>query len=173
MSRPTYRQKAGVIFALVALALGVMAGAALGWAGEEQPTGNDHGKKGHGEKPPPEEVTPPTETTPPPVVTTPQASVTPPGTTTAPPVTSQGTPPSTTTPPTTPQSPPTEQTSTPPTTPPTTGQPPTTSATPPLAPVAERKSLAETGLKPGLIALLGAVCLAGGGFLFRRALVND
>ena len=42
----------------------------------------------------------------------------------------------------------------------------------PLAPVAERKELAQTGLDPGLIALLGAVCLGGGGFLFRRALAR-
>jgi LPXTG-motif cell wall-anchored protein len=43
---------------------------------------------------------------------------------------------------------------------------------PALAPVAERKELAQTGLDPGLIALLGALCLAGGGLLFRRALAR-
>ena len=41
-----------------------------------------------------------------------------------------------------------------------------------LAPVVERKQLASTGLDPVLMALLGALCLAGGGLLFRRAVVR-
>jgi LPXTG-motif cell wall-anchored protein len=42
----------------------------------------------------------------------------------------------------------------------------------PLAPVAERKELAKTGIDPGLIAMLGALCLVGGGLLFRRSLAR-
>jgi LPXTG-motif cell wall-anchored protein len=40
-------------------------------------------------------------------------------------------------------------------------------------PVAERRELAQTGLDPALIALLGALCLGGGGLLFRRALARN
>jgi LPXTG-motif cell wall-anchored protein len=43
----------------------------------------------------------------------------------------------------------------------------------PTAPAAERRELAKTGLDPALIALLGAVCLGGGGLLFRRALARN
>lgn len=42
----------------------------------------------------------------------------------------------------------------------------------PLAPVAEQRKLAKTGLNPALIALLGAFSLGGGIFLFRRALAR-
>jgi hypothetical protein len=41
-----------------------------------------------------------------------------------------------------------------------------------IAPVSERRKLARTGLDPALIALLGAFSLAGGIFLFRRALAR-
>ena len=44
MSRATARQKTGVMFALVALVLGISAGAAYGWA-NEQPT--DTNNQGH------------------------------------------------------------------------------------------------------------------------------
>jgi len=40
-------------------------------------------------------------------------------------------------------------------------------------PVAKRRRLAETGLSPWLIALLGGTFLAGGSYLFRRALVRE
>ena len=43
----------------------------------------------------------------------------------------------------------------------------------PTAAAAERNQLAKTGLDPGLIALLGAMCLGGGGLLFRRALARN
>ena len=43
----------------------------------------------------------------------------------------------------------------------------------PLAPAAERKKLAETGLNPGLIAMLGVFLLGGGAFLFRRAFARQ
>ena len=45
-------------------------------------------------------------------------------------------------------------------------------ASPTLAPVVEREQLAETGLDPALMALLGVLCLAGGALLFRRALTR-
>jgi LPXTG-motif cell wall-anchored protein len=44
---------------------------------------------------------------------------------------------------------------------------------PPLAPVAERRQLASTGLNPALIAIAGMLCLVGGAFLFRRAVVRN
>jgi hypothetical protein len=178
MSRPKYRQTTGVIFAVVALIFGITAAAAIGWANEETTQGGetptsgeqDHGgKKDHGDKKE-EGEQPPTQTeeTPPTVTQEAPPTVTPPAqTTTPPPVTAQG-PPST---PTTPESPPvtTEQG------PPTTSAPPTTTTpkAPPLAPVAERKQLASTGLSPALIALFGAAFLGGGAFLFRRSLVRD
>jgi LPXTG-motif cell wall-anchored protein len=40
-------------------------------------------------------------------------------------------------------------------------------------PAAEREELAQTGLDPALIALLGALCLGGGGLLFRRAMARN
>jgi LPXTG-motif cell wall-anchored protein len=43
----------------------------------------------------------------------------------------------------------------------------------PTSQAASRKELAKTGLDPGLIALLGAMCLGGGGLLFRRALARN
>jgi LPXTG-motif cell wall-anchored protein len=42
----------------------------------------------------------------------------------------------------------------------------------PLAPVSEHRKLARTGLDPAVIALLGALCLGGGAFLFRRAMAR-
>jgi hypothetical protein len=195
MSGPTLRRRTGVIFALVAFVLGVSAAAALGWAGGE-PTGNneggkpsheqdkehgknkgdngdkdkDHGKnngdngdKDHGNKPPKdnEENAPPTVT--PGTPQTPSAPVTPQGAPT-PPGPGQ---------PVTPSSPPSEEL--PPSTeqPPTAAAPPSGEKAPPLAPAAERKKLASTGLDPALIALAGAFFLVGGGFLFRRALARS
>jgi hypothetical protein len=56
-------------------------------------------------------------------------------------------------------------------TPPTTSTPPTNA--PPVVTVAKRKRLASTGLSPWLIAFFGGSLMAGGGLLFRRALVHD
>ena len=163
MSRLALGQKSGVVAALAALVLGLTAAAALGWANEGN--GNNEEKE-HGNKPPPTAtVPPPTQTTTPPVIQPPPATPASP-----PPVTSQTTP----TPPekvgggSTPggnnESGPSE-----------TPQGPVVAETPtaaPLAPVAERKELAETGIDPGLIALLGALCLVGGALLFRRSLAR-
>ena len=169
MSRLTVR-KTGVIFVVVALVLAVTAGSAAGWYDQPTQPSKEHEKgedkddekgkdkdrdKGgkHEEKPPP--VTPPTTTTPPPA---PPTAVTPP-----PPVVSQGAPPAPEQPvgvETTPQQP-----ERPETVGPTVAQAPSQ----PLAPVAEREALAKTGIDPGLVAVLGAMFLVGGGFLFRRA----
>jgi LPXTG-motif cell wall-anchored protein len=182
MSRSSTRQRTGAILAVVAFVLGVTAAAAVGWGGEQQ-GGQGHGKKHEKEYPPKvqekqyppaktppteEKKPPPTEKKPPPTATTP-----PPVTTTPPPTTS--TPPPTVTtesgpPPTTPAKPPTT-TPTPPTT--TAKTPTTPKAAPPLAPVAERKELASTGINPGLIAFAGVLSLIGGGLLFRRALTRS
>jgi LPXTG-motif cell wall-anchored protein len=198
MSRPTYRQTAGAVFAVVALMLSVTATAAIGWGGEDQDYGksqkkehgsnkdtedygskDDHkGKEEYGDK----EDTgkndygkkPPAETPPvPPTTTTPPpvTVIPPPGAETPPTVTTQTRPPST---PTTPGGPPTTTTDQgPPQTTTTPGTTPPTTTTPPLTPVAQRKRLAETGLSPWLISLFGAAFLGGGGLLFRRALVRD
>jgi LPXTG-motif cell wall-anchored protein len=163
MSRLALGQKSGVVAALAALVLGLTAAAALGWANEGN--GNNEEKE-HGNKPPPTAtVPPPTQTTTPPVTQPPPATPAAP-----PPVTSQTTP----TPPekvgggSTPGG---NNESGP------SGKPqgPVVAETPtaaPLAPVAERKELAETGIDPGLIALLGALCLVGGALLFRRSLAR-
>jgi LPXTG-motif cell wall-anchored protein len=169
MSRLALRQKSGVVAALAALVMGLTAAAALGWANE----GNGNKDKEHGNKPPPTvTVPPPTQTTPPPVTQPPPVTPASP-----PPATSQGTPST----PTTPEkvgggSTPggnkdTGETGGPSETPqgPEVAQTPTQA---PLAPVAERKELAETGIDPGLIALLGALCLVGGVLLFRRSLAR-
>lgn len=168
------------MFALVALVLGISAGAAFGWA-NEQPTEtnnqgyqhdrDNHGKKGKHKGDRPKENVPPTVTTPEtPQPPTPAAPAVP-----AAPVTPQGGP-SQTPPeqPATPESGPTPggggQEESPPGSP-VVAQTPTQPAAP-LAPVAERKELAQTGLNPGLIALLGAMCLGGGAFFLRRALAR-
>jgi LPXTG-motif cell wall-anchored protein len=172
MSRAA-RQKTGVILALVALALGISAGAAYGWANEETDTNNqgheenNHGNKNKGGKHKGER---PEQNVPPATPETPQTPATPTPATPAAPVTPQGTP--TPQQPTTPESTPTpsgggENES--PESPVVAQQTPTAA---PLAPVAERKELAQTGLNPGLIALLGAMCLGGGAFFLRRALAR-
>jgi LPXTG-motif cell wall-anchored protein len=164
MSRLALGQKSGVVAALAALVLGLTAAAALGWANEGN--GNNDKEKEHGNKPPPTAtVPPPTQTTPTPVVQPPPATPASP-----PPVTSQTTP--------TPHKkvtggsiPGGNKEKSPSETP----QGPVVAETPtaaPLAPVAERKELAETGIDPGLIALLGALCLVGGALLFRRSLAR-
>jgi hypothetical protein len=179
-------QKTTLVFALVILALGITAAVAVGSGSEEKQKGRDNGdrptltdEKGQRDKEggdrgdkksrdkeegeerdkksrDKEEEEKEKET---PGVTTPQQ---PPATVQAPPgapVTQQGVPSQPT------AGVPGE---------PTSGEPtegePTKPQGPPLAPVSERKKLAETGLHPGLIALLGALCLFGGGFLFRKAL---
>src|SRR6266480_1669793 len=181
MSRPAFRQTAGVVLAVVALLLGITAAAALGWE-QGKGDGHAHGKKEDtsgtdtGKKP--TETTPtkkPTETTPSKTETTP-----PPTQTTPPTVTTLAPPPTVTTTATTPPetvttqlrppkrtSPPTETT--------TTGKTPpsettTTGKTPPIRQVAKRKKLAATGLSPVLMVLLGTGLLGGGGFLLRRSL---
>jgi hypothetical protein len=183
MSRPAFRQTAGVALAVVALLLGITAAAALGWGGEQQGSdhGQAHGKKDHGKneetggkggettttKKPTETTPPKTETTPPPTQTTPPTV-----TTLAPPptVTTTATTPPTTV--TTQLRPPTRTVTTPPskTTPPS--ETTTTSKTPPIRQVAKRKRLAATGLNPVLMVLLGAGLLGGGSFLLRRSLLQ-
>jgi outer membrane biosynthesis protein TonB len=172
MSRPTYRQTAGAVFAVVALVLGITAAAALSWGGEGgSEHGNAHGKKDHGSKqdtgkkqtettPPKTETTPPkTETTPPPTVTTlaPPPTVTTTATTPPTTVTTQERPPSRTT---------TETTTV------ATTTTETTTTAPPLKPVAKRKQLAATGLSPVLMVLLGVGLLGGGAFVLRRSLLQ-
>jgi LPXTG-motif cell wall-anchored protein len=181
-------KKTGVIFAVVALALGVTAGTALGWANEQPESGSDygnnqqeHGNKGkeHGNKGKEEHGEEHGEEnnnseehnygqTPPPVQTpTVQQPQTP-----APPVVQQGTPSQPPQQPSRPETTPTETQSTP-ESPVVAQQSPTAApAAAPLAPAAERTELAQTGLDPGLMALLGALCLGGGAFFFRRALVR-
>jgi hypothetical protein len=181
MSRSTIRQKTGVIVALVALVLGVTAANALGWANEQPTTGGgeehggnkEHGNKGghhnengggnenHGN-----ENNQPSESTPTPQTPAPQA----PASTPAPPVTGQAVPGTTTPPQQGVAGAPVEQGGQESPESPVVAQETPTAA--PLAPVAERKALAQTGLDPELIALLGVLCLGGGVFLFRRALVR-
>jgi hypothetical protein len=169
MSLSAFQKKAGLIFAVAAFVLGVTAATALGWANEKNNKGKEHGKN----------ETPPTVTTPTPAPPQqPQQVPTTPAPTPAPPA---GVPPA---PPVGAQTPPEQVTAR--------GAPkqkhkgggakqqreqnvpaevtPGTQTT--LAPVVERKQLARTGLDPILMALLGAFCLAGGGLLFRRAVVR-
>jgi LPXTG-motif cell wall-anchored protein len=175
MSRPTFRHRAGLILTLVAFMLGATAATALGWENETN-KGRDHGKnegKDHGkknEKPPTVTVPKPTKQPPPPPPTPP--GLAPPPAAAAPaPVVPLATPT-----PTTPNvkakggpgggkgggkggvNTPAEVA-------------PATSS-PALAPAVEREQLAETGLNPALMALLGALCLGGGALLFRRALTR-
>jgi LPXTG-motif cell wall-anchored protein len=183
MSRWTFPFKAGVVMALAAFVIGISAANAMAWF--DQPTtpthqDKDKGKghndkgdndedegKGHNEKPKPQPKpeTPAGQPTPP--ASAPPAAV-PPA-----PVVSQGTPPAPGAP-GTPEQP--VQTKT---VPPEQGgvpQSPVVAQAPPsqpAAPAAEREQLAKTGLDPGLIALLGALCLGGGGLLFRRALARN
>jgi outer membrane biosynthesis protein TonB len=161
MSRSTFQKKAGLIFALAAFVLGVTAVTALGWANEEN-QGKEHGKK---ETPP--TVTIPTPAPPQQVPTTPAPTPAPPAVAPAP----QAAPA------------PVEQVKA--------KRAPkrkgaerkqqqnapeqaevTPAAQTTLAPAVERKQLARTGLDPVLMALLGALCLAGGGLLFRRAVAR-
>ncbi len=92
------------------------------------------------------------------------------------------TPPTVTTPTPTPTPTPPQQV---PTTPAPTPAPPAAAPAPQAAPAPVeqvkakgapkrkgRKQLARTGLDPVLMALLGALCLAGGGLLFRRAVAR-
>jgi hypothetical protein len=183
MSRLTLGHKTGLIFALVTLVLGVIAGAALGWAGgeEQQGGGKTHGH-GPNKKP---TTTQPTNTQP----TNTQPTTTQPTTKTqpAPPPGVQTTPtpaPSATPPSETPkrvsarggggkkgkrgeQKAPSKG-----------GRNVLVKARvrsggeTAIAPAAERGALARTGLSPSLIALLGAFCLVGGAFLFRRGLAR-
>jgi LPXTG-motif cell wall-anchored protein len=168
MSRLTFTKRAGVLMAVVAFVLGITAASALGWAneGETAPAkpkheGNEKNKgkeeegeeQGEKEKPKPEQ---------PKVVTPPAAQPAPTPPAPPAPVVSQGAP-------TPPPAPPVSTESVPPEAPVVAQAPP---EQPALAPVAERKELAKTGIDPELIALLGALCLAGGGLMFRRALAR-
>ena len=184
MSRATLRQRRGAIglvFAVVVFALGMTAAVALGWQNEQQPQeqskneqekGKEHGNKEneknqqHNQKneKPQTQTTPTTPTTPtqtvpaapPPVAAQPQPT---PSQAPSPPVNSQGAP---------------EQ--------PSGNEQPSgggkevaqapTAESAPLAPVSEHRKLARTGLDPAVIALLGALCLGGGAFLFRRAMAR-
>lgn len=170
MSLSAFQRKAGLIFAVATFVLGVTAATALGWANEKNNKGKEHGKN----------ETPPTVTTPTPAPPQqPQQVPTTPAPTPAPPAAAPA--------PTTPQSTPAQ---TPPKQVTAKGGPEKNGAgqeqqqqqntpaevTPAtqtaLAPAVERKQLARTGLDPVLMALLGAFCLAGGGLLFRRAVVR-
>jgi LPXTG-motif cell wall-anchored protein len=183
MSRLTLPYKAGVVMALAAFVIGITAASAMAWPGGEPvaPTTPQHGKdkdkdkdkghkddddddegKGGHEKPQPQPPAPSGQPSPPP-----------PAGPAPPPVVSQGVP---TPPPAAPEQPvdtetlPPEQNGVP--------ESPVVAQTPPSAgaptsPVADRRQLAKTGLDPALIALLGAMCLGGGGLLFRRALARN
>jgi hypothetical protein len=154
MSRSTFQGKAGLIFALVAFVLGLTAATALGWENE-----NENQGKGHGKKETPPTVTTPAAPTTPPAATTPAPAPTPPAAAPAPPTSEQVTvkrAPK-------PKRAKREQKRAVPTAAP---------SAPTLAPVVERKQLARTGLDPLVMALLGLLCLAGGGLLFRRALAR-
>jgi LPXTG-motif cell wall-anchored protein len=183
MSRWQLPLKAGIVMALAAFVIGITAASALGWGSggetEKPPSSGpkhdqgkdndeDEGKGGKGNHEQPKPKPPETAPTPPagqqvPPATTPPVAQAPPA-----PVVSQGTP-------TTPAQPaplPPEQESGGgvPQSPVVAAAPPAASA--PTTPVANRTQLAKTGLDPALIALLGALCLGGGGFLFRRALAR-
>jgi LPXTG-motif cell wall-anchored protein len=171
MSRLTFTKRAGVLMAVVAFVLGITAASAPGWGsggeettptkpkheGKEKNKGKEEEGEEHGEKQKPKPEQPKVQT--PPVAQPAPPAAAPPA-----PVVSQGAP----APPVTGESLPPEQEAVP--------EAPVVAQAPPeqpaLAPVAERKELAQTGLDPGLIALLGALCLAGGGLLFRRALAR-
>jgi LPXTG-motif cell wall-anchored protein len=160
MSRSTFQKKAGLILALAAFVLGVTAATALGWENENQ-KGKGHGKK----------ETPPTVTTPTPAppqeVTTPAPTPTPAAPAPAP------------TPQAAPTPAPVEQVQANAAPKPKGAERKAAQNVPAeetlpsettLAPAVERKQLASTGLDPVLMALLGMLCLAGGGLLFRRAI---
>jgi uncharacterized protein HemX len=180
MSRATLRQKRGqlaVVFAVVVFALGMTAAVAFGWENEqpkehgknEQEQGKEHGNKGeknneHKQKNEQEQV--PTTPTTPVGPTTPAQAVP-----TTPPTPAQAPSPAPT--PVGAQGAPERQTSEqkPSAAEKQVAQAPTTAA-PSLAPVAEQKKLARTGLDPALIALLGVLALGGGVLLFRRAITR-
>ena len=170
MSRSTFRHRAGLVVTLVAFALGITAGTALGW---DNQTNHDYGH-GHKKKPPP-------------TVTTPEK----------PPVYPPAAPPPAPPPPAPPAAAPAAPAPAPAPVSPTVapekkkagakGAPaggeqggqnvpaevaPAGGQTVALAPAVERKQLARTGLSPLVIALMGSFCLLGGGLLFRRALAR-
>jgi uncharacterized protein HemX len=179
MSGATFRRKTGLIFAVVALGLGMTATAALGWENEEKANKDfgkheqEHGEnqKEHGnkqkeqvkqEQQAPSAVVPPTQPTAPQPGAAPAPAPAP-----ASPVTTQGAP-----------TPAPEERASAESAPEETeqaagkGREILAEEAAPLAPVAEQRKLAQTGLNPALIALLGAFSLVAGGFLFRRALVR-
>ena len=179
MSRWTFPQKAGIVMTVAAFVIGITAATALGWGSggqenEKPPTStpkhegnkdNDKNEEEHGkgEKPKPK---PPETTAPAGQPAQPAPAATPPAVTPPTPVVSQGVP----APPATPEQP-TGTKSAPPQSPVVAQASPGGSV--PTTPVANRKQLAKTGLDPALIALLGALCLGGGGLLFRRALARS
>jgi hypothetical protein len=163
MSRPTFRGKAGLIFALAAFVLGLTAATALGWQNEEK----GHGKGKNNQAPP--TVTTPTPSRPPVVVPTPAPAPTVTPAAPAPPVTKPAKAPSQVKAFGKKKSRQKTRQGGARNVPAKAGRPSQTVA---LAPAVERKELARTGLSPLLIALMGALSLAGGALLFRRALVR-
>ena len=193
MSRSVVRHRALLVLALVALAVGAtavpaIAGDSGGWdqhsdfkggKGKDYGKGKDHGKKDygrdhdkgyghkeygkgkdHGKKEYPKHEQPPVPQP------QPQPQPTPPAVT---PVTPQSTPAQT----------PPDQPAGEETTPPGEEQSPTVAQVPTAAqesvstrPAANREELAQTGIDPGLIALIGVFFLGGGVLLFRRALAT-
>jgi hypothetical protein len=174
MSRLTLQHKAGLVFALTALVVGLSSSAALGWANERE-----HGNKGdHGHKNKPGQPGPTGPSTPPvaPKPLPPPQLAPPAGPAPAPQVVPTQTP-----------------------APvkalgkkerkaakrragggqaPVSGRKVLAEAGAPetvaIAPTSETGGgeLASTGLDPLLLALLGVFCVAGGGFLFRRGLAR-
>ena len=183
MSRLTLQRKAALIFASTALVLMFGASAALGWGTGGETGGGNKGNHGHKNKqhqgPPPTGATGaqgtpsvPTTTPPPAAAPAPPAAPAPqvtPTQTPSQPVKAFGGPRS--------KKGKSRRTTGPGTTPGSGGRQVLVKAGVPktvaIAPASERSSgLAETGLSPGLIALLGALCLGGGAFLLRRAMAR-
>jgi hypothetical protein len=185
MSRLTLQRKAALIFASTALVLMFGASAALGWGTGGETGGPNKGNHGHknnqhqgsgpggptGATGPQGTPSVPQTTTPPPAPAAPAAptpQVTPTQTPSQP-VKAFGAPRS--------KKGKSRRTTGPGTTPESGGRQILAKAgvskTVAIAPASERSSgLAETGLSPGLIALLGALCLGGGAFLLRRAMAR-
>jgi hypothetical protein len=181
MSRATLPSKVGVVMALAAFVIGITAANAVAWQNEQPPPttpqhgDNDNHKgdkgeeehegKGEKQKPQPQPPTPPAgQQTPPAPAATPPAPAPTPA-----PVVSQGVTPAPEQPVSVESVPPKKGRG--PQSPVVAQAPPAAGA--PATPVAERNQLARTGLDPALIALLGALCLGGGGLLFRRALARN